>query len=251
MPAMTESNGGAALRQQVELGKRADDLGPITGLTDEQLLGQYGPFMRRIVRDVGRMCSVRDSQVHEDMTADASLGLLSAARAYEVRGGARFSTYAYYRIKGAIVDGLRKSGFLRRRSRARAAVSMGATLLREAQADEPNVRPDYSLRLDRVDRTVVSTGMAWLLVQTTAVSAEQSELALRPAGKYIRAETAAILAECLMELPEQERAVLISLYYKERTLAEFAADTGRSRSWGCRLHARALDRLSGLMKARQ
>ncbi len=251
MPTMTESKVGAVLRQQVAEGQRADDLGPIDQLTDEQLLERYGPFMKRIVSEVCRMCSLRDSQTRDDMAADARLGLLTAARAYETRPNARFSTYAYYRVKGAVVDGLRKNGLLRRKSRARADVELGATLVREAAVEEPTVRPDYGLRLDRVDRTVVSTGMAWLLVQTTAVRAEQNELELRPSGRYIQAETAALIGDILGSMPAQERELLVGIYYKNQSLADVAAGVGMSRSWACRLHARALERLAAMMKARQ
>ena len=248
---MAQSQAGAAVKQQVEEGRKAVALGPVDGLTDEELLEQYGTFMRRIVRDVARMCTVRDNRVIEDMAADARLGLLSARRVYQPQGATRFSTYAYYRVKGAVVDGLRKSGHLRRRSRARVDLSAAATLLREAEAEAASARPDYTLRLAHVDRTVLSTGAAWMLVQTTAVRAEQDELEIRPGGIFLRAESAELLTECLQELPEQERTLLVEVYYEERSLTQVGEDRGLSRSWMCRLHARALGRLGEMMKDRQ
>lgn len=241
----------ADLQRQVEEGQEADRLGPVAGISDADLLERYTPFMLRIVADVARTCGVRDRALREDMEADARLGLFSARRAYEERGGAAFSTYAYYRIKGAVVDGLRKQGRLRRKTRSKAKLEHSVSLVREAEVEENTVRPDFQMRLQSVDRTIIATGVAWMLVQTEAVQAEEDELNLRPGGRLLKRERVALLADALQSMPEQERAVIIDIYFKERSLGEISQDQGLSRSWLCRLHARALARLGQIMRAKE
>src|SRR5215831_15232385 len=51
---------------------------------------------------------------YQELVAYGTQGLLEAARRFDPRGGATFSTYAYYRIRGAIFDGLRQMGWLSR-----------------------------------------------------------------------------------------------------------------------------------------
>ena len=74
------------------------------------------------------MQGLSSSVDYDDVMCNARLGLLEAARKFDTKLNVDFKTFAYYRIKGAIYDGLRKTGWI-----PRSLYAPVATLLRWAQ----------------------------------------------------------------------------------------------------------------------
>ena len=63
----------------------------------------------------------------DDLIAYGMVGLVEASQRFDPEGGARFSSYSYYRIQGAIYDGLRKVGWLNRAEYAHVRAERGAS----------------------------------------------------------------------------------------------------------------------------
>ncbi|MBI4212519.1 MAG: sigma-70 family RNA polymerase sigma factor, partial [Deltaproteobacteria bacterium] len=78
----------------------------------DQIVEQYMPYATSIA---SRVCQSLSSSVdYDEVVCNARLGLLEAAKRFDVQQEVDFRTFAYYRIKGAIYDGLRRSGWLPR-----------------------------------------------------------------------------------------------------------------------------------------
>ncbi|HQH81025.1 MAG TPA: sigma-70 family RNA polymerase sigma factor, partial [bacterium] len=78
----------------------------------DDLINQYMPYAASIAN---RVCQSLSSAVdYEEVLCNARLGLLEAAKRFDDTQEVDFRTFAYYRIKGAIYDGLRRSGWLPR-----------------------------------------------------------------------------------------------------------------------------------------
>ena len=69
----------------------------------------------------------------DDLVAYGSTGLVEAARRWDPGRGVAFKTFAYYRIRGAIFDGLRKQGWLGKRAFRRYMAGTNALLQEELQ----------------------------------------------------------------------------------------------------------------------
>src|ERR1700710_3078151 len=75
------------------------------------LLTKYGPYVRSLAVTVRRQFN---SQLElDELMSYGQVGLLEAADRFDPKLGANFLTFAHYRIKGAIFDGLRKMGVLK------------------------------------------------------------------------------------------------------------------------------------------
>lgn len=150
----------------------------------------------------------------DELCALANAGLAEAAERYDPARGTTFATFAWYRIQGAIVDGLRRSS--QRRQSAPAA----------APAPRPRVVSLDTLR----DRGFDAAGDA-----------------PGPGDDLDRARRTARLRAAIAQLPDRPRALVTKHYFEGKSLLEAGAELGVSKSWASRLHAQAVDQLRALM----
>jgi RNA polymerase sigma factor for flagellar operon FliA len=182
-------------------------------------------------------------QVEKDeLESAAELGLVDAARSFDSSRGVQFKTYAYYRIRGAVYDSIRKSTWFSKSVYEQYKFEAAATEYmadyssapppvssqdsgREAQAITDTLATVYMLSLegDRVDTP-----------DTRAISSEESA---------IQNERNTLLHQALRLLPEKNRQVLEAYYFQDMNLEEIGATLGLSKSWTCRVHAKSLELL--------
>lgn len=168
------------------------------------------------------------SQVHgsigravdlDELIAIGFEGLVQAAARFRSDRGTSFATFARYRIRGAIYDGLRRSGIPRRIYRA---------LALRAPADARAVGDDRAL---------------------APGDAEVAGAAGRPSPPPTVEETvrgrevAAILARSIERLSPEEQHIIRAHYYAGESLQDAGRARGRSKSWASRLHARGIEQL--------
>jgi len=221
--------------------KALDARRPAQTLSEESLLSHYQGFIIKIVASIYRQLSL-GADHRDDMLADGNLGLIEAWRRFDPDQRGAFSTYAYYRVKGNIIDGLRKRGVMRRsRTRIKAKLTATASRLGEAQAHPSTPRQ----RLKNVDNMVRQMTAANLCVYASELESDAS--AKNPLRRVIDAEAKERLMRRISHLPEPELTLIRAVYFQERSLTDVGNEMGFSRSWACRLHARALMKLQELM----
>ena len=173
----------------------------------------------------------------------AELGLVEAAQSFDPTRGIQFKTFAYYRIKGAIFDGLRKMGWPSKAQYQKLRFEMSANeyLKDVASAAPPAATAEQQLQdLQNVTTNVMSCYMLSLEampqepVDHSQVSAED---------KVVRDQQTKNLRLSLSQLPERNRKVLELFYFQDLTLEEIGRRLGLSKSWVCRLHAKSLELL--------
>ncbi len=77
-----------------------------------QLVEQHLPLVQAIARKVKKTLGARIEL--DDLVAYGAKGLVEAAERYDARPGVAFTTFAYYRVRGAMFDGLRTMGWYSR-----------------------------------------------------------------------------------------------------------------------------------------
>jgi RNA polymerase sigma factor FliA len=173
----------------------------------------------------------------------AELGLVEAAQSFDPLRGIQFKTFAYYRIKGAIFDGLRKMGWPSRGQYQKLRFEMSANeyLKDVSGVTPPAVSGEQQLQdLQNVTANVMSCYMLSLEampqepVDHNQVSAED---------KVLRDQQQKNLRLSLSQLPERNRRILQLFYFHDQTLEEIGKQLGLSKSWVCRLHAKSLELL--------
>ena len=201
----------------------------------------------------------------DDLYSYGVFGLLDALRKFDPARGVKFETYAFTRIKGAILDGLRAMDWVPASMRQRARQveeAFGRVEAREGRtASDAEVAGELGMAPAEFARVLSDIERASLLSLDELWGEEGGEeYALRD---LVRDEGAAdpteraewkdrerILAEAVEALPERERTVLTFFYYDGMTPKEIAAVLGVSVSRISQLHSRAVLRLRGHLLAR-
>lgn len=218
-------------------------------VSDVEFMEAHDALVNRIVFDLRARFHLDKAHL-DDMMADARVGLLEARERFDADQGTAFGTFAYYRIRGNVVDGLRRSGVLRRRDQTRASLDHAQALLQEDRHHTAApTRSSVARSLAHVDRTIASMGMAWMVIHDAHEHQHAANTRQRPSQLLLKREEARLVHAALDALPELERDILRGVYYEERNLSDLGRERGYSRSWVCRVHARALENLRAAMDA--
>jgi RNA polymerase sigma factor for flagellar operon FliA len=203
---------------------------------------------RQLARELGRSAEL------DDLRAMGHQGLLEAARRFDEGRGVTFRRFANYRVRGAMLDGVRKSAPLPRRAHARIRALEAALLVAEtasedsAAASGASTDPRASEQKLTEHLADMATAMAVGLLATPAIGDEGEPSAvdgrLSPEEAVAEAELRQIVIAALEELPEDERQLVRRHYLEGERFDHVAASLGLSKSWGSRLHTRAVARLT-------
>ncbi len=194
---------------------------------------------KQLSRRVGRAVTV------DDLRSFGHEGLLHAARTFDPCHGVPFRRWANIRIKGAIIDGLRQVGNLPRRLYRELAAAQAGDRLLELYDEEDTARP--ATTADASDERLAEclTGLATALAIGASFSAESLPAGDEsPEEQLGAAEFRAHVRSVVAGLPERERALIERHYFAGQTLDDAAASLGLSKSWGSRLHARAIEAIA-------
>jgi RNA polymerase sigma factor for flagellar operon FliA len=186
---------------------------------------------------------------------DGVLGLIDAANRFDEGRGIKFETFAERRVRGAMIDALRKDAWPRGVRRQRRELDAAREALRRELGHEPSMA-DLAARVGsdekRLSRTIVrintieatsplNTGehMDESSLPTALVPSEPES----PDAAYERCETRDRVRAAIQSLPWRERKVIGLYYYGEVTMKHIGAEIGVNESRVSQLHARAIRRL--------
>ncbi len=181
--------------------------------------------------------------LHEDVVSFANEGLAAAANRYDPSRGVAFSTFAYYRIRGAVFDGLRQMGAIRRRSRSKLAAQQGADLVLEQRLTAGESAGTLESAISELADTLADVAVTDVL---SAGDRDVETLAGDGPGAEELAETAElseVMRAALDRVPEKDRQILELLYFEGLSVTEAGRKLGVTRSWVSRMHAKAVERL--------
>jgi RNA polymerase sigma factor for flagellar operon FliA len=181
----------------------------------------------------------------DDLMQAGMLGLLEAATNYAADRGASFETYAGIRIRGAMIDALRKLDWaprsVHRKARAVAAAVQEIERQTGRDARDSEIASRLGVSLEEYHTIVHDAASCRLAALDDAAVTVEGEA--DPFIETADEEFRAALATAIDGLPERERLVM-SLYYTEGlNLKEIGAVLRVTESRACQLHGQALVRL--------
>jgi RNA polymerase sigma factor for flagellar operon FliA len=221
--------------------------------TENALVQKYLPLVSAVVN---RLAMTLPEHVdHDDLYSVGLIGLLQALRNYNPACGTSFETYARVRVRGAMLDELRRMDWVPRTvhekarrikgvlgeleqklgktpTEAQMAKAMGITL-NEYQDLLDEVRPAAFVCLDAVNSS--DEGDSGPLYEVIADQAHEG-----PVEKASNNELKAVIFERLKELPEMQRKVLALYYLEDMHLREIAEVFNLTESRICQIHAQAI-----------
>lgn len=187
----------------------------------QRLLEEFTPLVRKIAGGFQR--KLPRNVLREDLIAAGMSGLWDAIRRHPDGGDDSFEWYVRVRIRGAILDELRAQDWLPRRARAAAEANAGT----DAYVPPPSV-----VRIDDVSEWEQNRCLA---------DSSSSEAAV--AAKF----TQETLVKAVDLLPERERHIVSSHYFRGVKFKDLGAELGVSEPRISQLHSRAIARLKELM----
>lgn len=185
----------------------------------------------------------------DDLTQAGLIGLLNACHSYDPNQGANFQTYASIRIRGAILDELRRNDWLPRSVQtqlgevSRAIAKVEAREGRTAQDHEVAETMKLSMDEYRELTTKLSAARLVYLDANTDSADEVPVAATEPEAEYSEEEQRTLLRAGIDMLPEREKLMMSLYYVEELNIREIAAVLEVTEGRVSQLHGQALARL--------
>jgi len=219
------------------------------------LISQHAPLVKRIAYHLGNR--LPDSVQIDDLIQAGMLGLLEAVRGYDVTQGASFETYAGIRIRGSMLDEVRRSDWTPRSVHKKARMAAEAIRQienetgRDARAAEVAAYLDLELNeyhqilQDSISSRIFS--IEELTQSGGSVIDDCGRVEKAPIEGLTQVGFKSALSNAISGLPERERLV-VSLYYDEElNLREIGDVIGVSESRVCQINSQAMLRLRARM----
>jgi len=217
--------------------------------TPRELMEQCQGLVRSLALKIHRQ--VPPQVDLDDLIAYGQLGLAEAANEYDPDRGIQFSTYAYYRIRGQIFDGLSKMSWISRsrynriRKQQLAEQALAEDTLGDDAATTSQSAEEDSRWLSQLAKRLAVVYLSSRSAEDDAGDDDPVDAATPTAEEVLqRRELHEKLRVLIEALPADAGQLIRATYFEDKTQQEAANELGVSKSWASRLHAKTLDRLA-------
>lgn len=216
----------------------------------DDLVREHAPLVKRIAHHL--MGRLPDSVQVDDLIQAGMIGLLEAARKYDGGKGASFETYAGIRIRGAMLDEIRKGDWaprsVHRNSRRISDAIRQVESEKGRDAEDSEVAAALGISQDEYHQILKDSAGCRLfsyeeIVENDSGQELMDDTTPGPGAGMERDAFRKHLAEAIGALPEREQLVLALYYDEELNLKEIGAVLGVSESRVSQLHSQATLRL--------
>jgi RNA polymerase sigma factor for flagellar operon FliA len=211
------------------------------------------PFVQSLAR---RFASGMPHSIDlNDLVQDGMIGLIDAVHRFDESRGIKFETFAERRVRGAMIDALRRDAWPRGIRRIRREIEAARDTLRHELGCEPSIA-DIARHLDTDETRLARTIVRIKTIESTATipngdTIDTSNLPTTlvpseppaPDKTCEDSEVRRRIIAAINTLPSRERKVIGRYYYGEATMKEIGVEIGVNESRVSQLHARAIRRL--------
>ncbi len=220
---------------------------PVVG---DEFVKKHAPLVKRIAYHL--MCRLPPGVQVDDLIQAGMIGLLKAARNYDSKQGASFETYAGIRIRGGMLDEIRKNGWaprsVHRKAREIAEARHQIEVVTSRPACDREVAEFMKVPLAEYFKMLGITS-GYEMVSFDELGAEDEAISTlaksvsTPFDRLQKDDFKRSLAEAIAGLPGRERLVMTFYYDEELNFREIGTVLGVSESRVSQIHSQALIRL--------
>lgn len=228
----------------------------------ERVIEEFLPIIKHLAFKVSR--GFDDDSVTEDLISSGVLGLLEAMEKFDASRGIKLNTYAYLRIRGAMIDELRKRDWFPRSARTKAkkleeVIRKLESRLGRYPSEEEVAR---ELKIDLEDYLMMLKDFGSLSILSIEDISEISGVERDGLIRYVMEDGAspekcaemreleALLAKEVERLPEKQKLVLSLYYYEDLNMKEIAEILSITEARVSQIHSQAVLSLRTYMKKR-
>ena len=229
----------------------------------EAVVVEYSPMVKYVANRIALRLPPHIEV--EDLISVGVLGLIDAIEKYDPARGAKFKTYAEFRVRGAILDELRSMDWVPRSIRQKASQVDAVTQKLQAKFGRPpedeEVAKELGVSLDQFFDTLNETRSMPVLSlddlnivketggQQSLLDCLAGKVDADPQVQFRLNELKEIIAKTIDTLPEKERLVISLYYYKELTMSEIGVVLNVTESRVSQIHSKTMFRLRTKLKA--
>ena len=227
-------------------GSGAASYAAIQNLDVEAVVAQHASLVKRIAYHMkGRL---PDTVLVDDLIQSGMVGLLEAARNFDPTHGASFETYAGIRIRGAMLDEIRRGDWTPRSVHRKSREMMEAIQKVEnrtlSNASDAEVAMEMGIDLNEYNQILRNSSIAQVFSIDDSDESIDHKMEMssdsNPDKEYIDDKFHAELTNAINDLPERERLVMSLYYEEEMNLKEIGSILEVSESRVCQIHGKAL-----------
>lgn len=231
-----------------------------TSLDKERIVTEYIPLVKYIA---SRILVGKTKYVEfDDLVGYGMLGLMDAINKFDSKKGMKFSTYASIRIKGAIIDELRKNSPISKSAMDKlnryneSVEKLQREFLKEPNiqeiADEMGISIENVIEIENYINYISVTSLEEIIYggddELSLMGVIEDKNSPCPEDILEEKEQVEILSTALNSLNEKDRTILSLYYYEGLTLKEIGKVMSVSESRVCQLHGRAIIHLRKAMQ---
>lgn len=218
--------------------------------------GQYVDFVRRVATRMAR--NLPAHVCLDDLVGAGTVGLMDAMDRFDPAKSDRFETFAEFRVKGAILDELRRYDMMARNARlaakrlARKTQELTAKLGRPPTEEE--LAGGMSMDLAELRKLVDRVGNVRVLSLDDLASPDTGERSFEPRSGQLSPEEVASINEthahlraAISNLSERQQMILDMYYQRDMTLKEIGSQVGVTESRVCQIVGEATGKLRTMM----
>ncbi|MEP3479193.1 MAG: sigma-70 family RNA polymerase sigma factor [Fuerstiella sp.] len=175
----------------------------------------------------------------DDLIGYGQVGLAEAARDFDLQRGVQFTTYAYYRVRGSILDGLSRMDWFTKADYARGSYESSANDIMEGSRQE-EVGDDSKW----FHQTTHALSMSYIMTHWADSGVAEPSNTITPCDNAETEDLRQKIRSMLDDLTPQEQTLMRGIYFDGLTVKAAGEKIGITKGWASRLHARTLESLA-------
>ena len=210
----------------------------------DELITTHRDYVRKLAREIQR--SLPQHASFDDLVGFGELGLVEAANSFDPLAGVAFTTFSYYRVRGAIFDGIRKMTGLPPKLRRQAAREAGMdAVAQDTAVPEGEAANDPEANAAAMTGAIRRLGAVFLVARAGEEDKPLEGIdETRPEDAVETKELIGKLHEAITCLPEDLSQIVQLFYFEQMSMTDIGKQIGKDKATVSRRHAKAIEALA-------